>query len=182
MQPSSLGKFFVVLAALGALALYLVVVDFGLSAGRIHQGIKINRIDVGGMTREEAEEVLDGLAEQVDTEPVVFRLEGFEDRFELTPIELDWQPRIPRTINQALAVGRSDGLKAISDRVSAWLSPVRVQWRGTFDKDAISAVIDSWEKRALDHGVQIDRWRLRLKIRRSILVWPRRELRIPIES
>jgi hypothetical protein len=137
-------------------------------------------LDVGGLTPEEAEELLDERAEELEDSQVVFRLEGHSDTFEFLPSELDWQARVPRTIDEAMAVGRTDGLGAILDRARGWLSKVKVQWRGTVDQDAVSALIDEWETRGAELGVQIDRWRLRWKLRRAIVLIPRKELLIPI--
>jgi hypothetical protein len=179
---SVLGKIVGALIALTALTVFLIVVDFGISAGRIHEGVQINRLDVGGLTREEALELLDARAEELEDSPVVFRLEGHSDVFEFTPSELDWQARVPRTIDEAMSVGRTAGLGAVVDRARAWLSDVRVLWRGTVDQDAVSALIDEWETRGDELGVQIDRWRLRWKIKRAIVLMPRKELVIPIAS
>jgi hypothetical protein len=179
---SWLGKLLVVVAALAVLLGFLLVIEFGITAGRIHEGVTINKINVGWMTREEAEEALCNTVDVAARSPVEFRVEGYDDRFEFLPAEVGWRARVPRAVGNALSVGRSGGLSAIGDRIQAWTSDVRVPWRGTVDREAVSSLIDRWERQAGQLGVQIDRWQLRWKIRRSILVLPRRELFIPVQS
>ena len=177
-----------VVAVLVALA-YVVVVDLGVNAGRIHHGVEIRGgVDVGGLTAPEAEEVLLDRTEVMRFTPVLLGGKGISVRFypNLPPGEPDaiavgWQPRRGETIAAALEVGREDApLGALVDRWRAWLGGVVVPLQGRPHAPRVTALIDLVEQRGEERGYELNREALRLKIRRALNRWPRRPFyRIP---
>ena len=63
--------------ALAGLAAYAVIVDLGVNAGRIHHGVSVDGVDVGGLSEVEAVQVLAARADELRAGPgVEFALEG----------------------------------------------------------------------------------------------------------
>ena len=173
----------VALAALTALGLlvYLVVVDLGISAGRIHHGVSVQGIDLGGLTEEEAAAVLRKQAAELRTRPLAFGREGMP-RLTVEPRQLGWRPRPLETAREALSIGRDSGpLTALWMRLRGWVGGVQVPWRGHLQPGAVTRRINRWEQEAASRGLEINRGRLRYKIRQAVLLWERQSLyRMPL--
>lgn len=174
---------FSVIALLG-LAAYLIVVDLGVSAGRIHHGVWIANhagLDLGGLTREEATALLEERELELAGEPVFFTREGFECEF--LPPELGWDGRPFETAVAAFRIGRGESpLRALGTRIRAWLGGVRVDWTDDLDPDLVTRFIDRCETQATALGYNLRRYRLRKKIARAITTWPRRPFNIPVRT
>ncbi|MDP9066984.1 MAG: hypothetical protein M3N53_01380 [Actinomycetota bacterium] len=181
MQLSPPVKTVLVLVLVVAAAAYLVLVDLAVNAGRIHRGVAVEDLDVGGLSRTEAEEVLTARGEEMKTAPMIFTAEGFDCRF--TPEDVGWGPQPSDTVTAALGVGRDATLwEDLGDRFTAWTDGVRIDWAGSPNPDKVDEELDRCEELAAAMGVTIDRGRLRYKIRRAIVTWPRRPFRIPLEE
>ena len=168
----------IVLVAVGVLG-YAVVVEFGVSAGRVHQGVSVAGLDVGGLTLTDTAEALTERGELLRTEPILFVAEGMTRC--LIPIEIGWGPQAFATAEAAMDVGRKGGpVKAVRDRVKAWIGGFRVRWVGGADWHKVTAVIDAWEEQATSLGLELRRYRLRRRIRNAIVTWPRRPFEIPV--
>lgn len=158
----------VVLAA----ALYLVVVDLGINAGRIHYGVSVADVDVGGLSAPQAVERLRQHGLRLKNTAITFSAPGADCSF--LPAELGWGPQPADTTKIALDVGRADvPLGAIADRVRAWLGGVEVGWAGSFDSAAVDDLLDECETSASGQGFEIDRDRLRAMVQNAVVTWPR---------
>lgn len=167
-----------VLLGIGA---YLAVVDFGVFAGRIHDGVLVSDLDVGGMTEEEALDLLEERIALMEMQAV--HLVGETTECVIYPTDVGWRPRPFETAAGAMAVGRSGGpVRALKDRFSAWFSDVKVPWADSTNFTKMQAVLDSCEERVEATGTQLERVKLRFKIKRALVAWPRRDFRIPVES
>jgi hypothetical protein len=167
-----------VVATVGVLG-FVVVVDLGVNAGRIHYGVSINEIDVGGFTQAEAADLLQERVDLLEFEPVLFTTQFLE--FSFVPADVGWRPRIPETTTAAMDVGRDDvPFGALADRVRAWVAGYRVGWTGSPGAVKVGDMIDEWEQEAIGVGLTIDRGLLRARIRRAIVTWPRRTFEIPL--
>ena len=175
-----------------ALFAYLVIVDLGVNAGRIHYGVEIRGdLDVGGMTPSEADEVLAERAEEMLYEPIVLGGQGISYRFYPRKPEFGgenlraaaWAPGRPATIQAALDVGRDHApFGALADRFSAWIGGVKIGWKGHAQAYRVDRILDDVEAAGEKEGLTLDRTALRLKIRRVLNTWPRRDFyRIPFE-
>ena len=179
-----------------AVLTYLVIVDLGLSAGKIHYGVQIrgaqgDHLNVGGLTPAEADELLAERAEEMLYEPIVLGGPGISYRF--YPRKPDfgedlraaaWAPGRPATIEAALAVGREDApFGALADRWKAWFGGVKVNWQGHAQPYRVDRILDDIEQAGDEEGLVLERTALRLKIRRVLNTWPRKPVyRIPFEE
>ena len=162
---------------------YVAIVELGINAGRIHFGVSVRGMDVGGLTVEEAVQRLQGRAALLDSKPIVFGSQGL-GKVSVFPSDLSWMGNVEKTAEEAAAVGRDGGLvTALSDRVAAYLEGVDVPWQGGPRPGKVSRLINRIEKRAAEEGLELDRARLRGKIKRLVQRWPRaRWYRIPVTS
>jgi hypothetical protein len=165
---------FVIVGALG----YAVVVEFGLTAGRVHEGVDVEGVDLGGMTLTDAADALEKRGELLRTEPIIFTAEGMTRC--LIPYELGWGPQSFATAEAAMDVGRKGGLSVLGDRMRAWLWGVQVDWVGRPSWHSVTDLLDEWERQAEASGFELRRFLLRKRIRRAIVTWPRRPYEIPL--
>ncbi len=181
MNLSLAAKGMLALAALTALIVFAVIVDLGVSAGRIHHGVSVADIDVGGMTLSEAYEVLARARDERREEPMVFSLEGVT--LTITPAMVDWRPQPYDSAQRALAVGRSGGpVGALRARARAWTSGVRVGWAGGVNDRRVARLAQDWAETVEQMvGADVDDERLRVLIERAASTWPPRVYAIPLE-
>ena len=85
------------------LVAYVAVVELGINAGRIHFGVTVRGMDVGGLTVEEAVQRLEGRAALLDSKPIVFGSEGL-GRVSVFPSELRWMGSLEKTAEEAAAI------------------------------------------------------------------------------
>jgi hypothetical protein len=167
------------IASLVGIAIYLVVFDYGINAGRIHHGVHVRDIDVGGLTPDEATHLLATVAEDLLQRPVIFTREGFDCNFE--PTETGWNPRPNDTAISAYRVGRGTSwVAALGTRIKAWVTGATIDWNDTIDKRAVTDLIDRCEERAAGLGYEIRRWLLRKRIHEAIKTWPRQPFNVPV--
>jgi hypothetical protein len=164
------------------IVLFLVLADFGINAGRIHYGVSIGDINVGGMTEAEAIEVLEERAEDLETAPVVFTAEGMDCSFD--PETFRWDPLSAENAEAARRVGFRDlPFGALKDRLRAWFNGVEVSWETkarAFWK--VTEHIDECEAQAEAIGETLKRKILRRRMLIAIVTWPRRHFKIPLET
>ena len=191
MKLSRLAKATLTVGAIVVLLGFVLIVDLGVNAGRIHYGVEIRGgLEVGGLTRAEANEVLLDRTEEMRYEPIVLGGKGITVRFYPNLREgadgfaVGWQPRRGETIQAALDVGREDApFGALVDRWRAWVTGVTVPLQGRPFAPKVTKLIDSIERKGEARGYELDRPRLRFKIRRVLNRWPRRSFyRIPFSS
>lgn len=184
MTLSLRAKIALSLFVLLGVAAYLVVVDLGVSAGRVHHGVWIADnagLDLGGLTREEATALLEERELEMTRAPVFFTREGFECEF--LPSELGWDARPFETAVAAFRIGRGESpLRALGTRIRAWLGGVRVDWADELDSTAVSRFIDNCEVQATALGYDLKRYRLRKRIAKAVTTWPRTVFNIPVRS
>ena len=170
-------------ALLGVLA-YLVVFEVGLSAGRIHSGVTVNGIDVGGLTHQEAEDLLKARGKDMREEPLVFVAEGVDCRFRRNKDEVGWGPQPFDTAEEAMRVGRADApFGALWDRLRAWFGGVTVDWADAPDQAKVEQIVDDCMEKADQLGltVVIDPDAFEQAIVDAVLEWPPEQIhQIPI--
>ena len=172
---------FLVIGALFAVVVYLVIVDLGVNAGRIHYGVSVEKVYVGGLSAPEAVERLRDHGLRLKSTAITFSAPGADCSF--VPAQLGWGPQPADTTKLALAVGRDGGpFTVLSDRVSAWLGGVKVGWAGKADPDEVDELLDECERSASGQGFEINREQLRYRVKRAIVTWPRPvSFRFPLE-
>ena len=171
------------LVAVVGLLVYLSIIDLGVSAGRIHHGVSVQGIDVGGLTEAEAVRVLKAGGRERRQTRVYFGHEGLR-RLSFTPKEIGWWPQAAATAETAMQIGRDGSLfDNLFDRVRGWLGGVPIGWSGPPRAGKVDRVIDRWEAVAQEHGLEINRGFLRYKIRRAVRFHPPQSLfRIPVAT
>ena len=177
---SARAKVLVIIFLVVGLAVWVVLLDLGINAGRIHYGVHVRGTDVGGMTLEEAMDVLQEQGERLRYEPVVLSAEGMECSF--IPDEVGWGPKPKSTAEDARDVGfRGGPATSFRERIKAWFTGVRVDWAGEPKFWKVTPLIDDCEKQATALQLELDRYKLRRLMRRAIVTWPRRIFQIPVE-
>ena len=181
MALSPTAKVVLAVATLLALVVYLVILDYGVNAGRIHYGVQVAGIDLGGMTQEEAFEVLSEREEQLEKQPVLVTREGLTCHFE--PTEIGWRGRPFVTSVAAYRIGRGESrIQALGVRIKAWLTGTTLDWADQVSGPALSKILDLCERNAEGLGLDIRRYLLRQRMRDAITQWPRQPVQIPVES
>ena len=170
----------VLVLVIGALG-YGLLLEFAINAGRIHRGVDVEGLEVGGLNYTEAVDELTAFGEELKVAPMIFTTEGFDCRF--TPEDVGWGPQPSDTADAALEVGRTGGIgEVLSERLEAWTEGVTVAWAGSPDPARVGRELNRCEETASGLAVTIDRAKLRYKIKRAIVTWPRRPFRIPVEG
>lgn len=160
---------------------YLVIFDLGVHAGRVHRGVNVQGIDVGGLTQAEARRVLADYGARLRHGPIVFTTEGYDCR--LIPGEIEWRPNPAQTARRAMAVGRSDGFfPSLRNRLRSWFGGVSVSWGGA-PSDRVEEFVDDCARRGADFGVSVDREGLAIAMTRLMNRWPRAQLHeLPLDE
>ena len=179
MKLSRTAKIALSVSGLVAVALFAVILDLGVNAGRIHYGVRLDHLSLGGLTELEAVDVLDRRGVEMAQAPILFSKKGVRCTF--SPGDIGWTPRVHRAVAAALAVGRQGSLfEAGRRRLDAWFGGVRIRWPAPSDRHQVAAVLDRCQNLADSSGLQISRWQMRLRIKRALVTWPRRTFRIPL--
>lgn len=175
------GRIALVALSLPALLAYLVVVDLGMNAGRVHRGVNVAGFEVGGLTEIEAFDALRERQELLAETPVVFISPGFDCRG--LPSDLGWSPQPFNTAADAMEVGRGGIIAGLRERLDAWLGGVRIGWAGTVNPAKVDEFLDYCEENAAVVDATIDRPKLRYRIRRAIVTYPRSpvDFKVPLE-
>ncbi|MDQ3952149.1 MAG: hypothetical protein M3279_04165 [Actinomycetota bacterium] len=171
------------LAVVGVVAVagYLILVDLGMHAGRVHRGVNVAGFDVGGLTEIEAFEALRERQELLEDTPLVFIANGFDCR--ALPSHLGWSPQPFNTARDAMEIGRNGVVAGLRERIEAWFGGVRIGWAGTVDPAKVDEFLDYCEENAAVVNATIDRPKFRYRIRRAIVTYPRTPLdfKVPLE-
>jgi hypothetical protein len=129
VKRASVGGRLLLLPAVAGALVWAVIVDLGVSAGRIHHGVSVAGVDVGGLTESQAAAALSRRVRLLLSEPVVFTAAGLE--VEMEPACVAWRPKADRSAAQAMRVGRDHApLGAFRDRWRGWFGGVRLRWFG----------------------------------------------------
>jgi hypothetical protein len=172
-------RFFLALAAiLGGLA-FIGIVEFGISAGRVHHGVTVDGFAVGGLTLNEVQDTLVDRAHQFRDEPACLKHDVIV--LCVDPVDVGWRPEPRETGSRAYAVGRTDGLlRALADRADAWTSGVDVPWEGGPNGRKVGRVLDEWESIFEGRDLALRRFAARNAIREALETWPRETDAIPV--
>lgn len=108
-----------VLAGVAALLLVAVVVDAAASAGRVHPGVTVGTVEIGGMNPEAAAAELERQLPAKATKPVVVRYQA--KTWTLEPADVNVTFDYPALVSQAMSVGRSGSAsRSVLQRLAAW--------------------------------------------------------------
>jgi len=116
-----------------------VATDVAVSFGRIHPGVYIGDLDVGGMTVDEAAGAIDELVAARTAEPLVVTANGAS--WEVTAADIGFAVDAQALANGAYAHGRGALGDAILERLDAFLRGITVPLTVGCDEEAMSALI-----------------------------------------
>jgi vancomycin resistance protein YoaR len=113
-----------------------------LSGDTIYRGVRVGNVDLGGLTRKEAEAKLAPVVSDVSDERVVLRYA--DQTFDTTFGEIGGQADIPTSVRAAYHVGRDGNVfDRVADIVSARRHGRQIPVAYSFDKDAASEFLSS---------------------------------------
>lgn len=182
MKLSSRARALLAAGVILGILVFLVIVDLGVNAGRIHYGVEVAGIDVGGLTEDEAYGELFPIGEEMAETPVVFFGDTFDCRF--VPEELGWGPQVAGTADAAYGVGRAEGLLTDGvDRLKAWLGKADVGWAGKPSTRRVGVWIARCVKSGAAVGVRVHKEQLRFFVKKALGTWPRPQVwDVPTEN
>jgi hypothetical protein len=181
MQLSPVLRLLLVVSLTLAGIAYLLLLEFAVNAGRIHRGVSVAGVDVGGLISVEAQELLSERGKEMKSTPLIFTTEGFDCRF--TPRAVGWGPQPFDTTRSAMAVGRDGGVvDALGDRWRAWTQGIDISWAGHPDPAKVERELDRCEEVAASLGVGVDRDRLRDLVEAAVERWPREPVALPLRA
>lgn len=138
-----------ILGALGVL-LALVAIDAAASWGRIHPGVRVSGVRVGGMKPIEARSALDSSLRARSARPVIVSFG--DERWKVSADDIGLSFDTAAMIRDAMAVGREGGaIRVIADRAGAWVGASRLPARPTADPERLDTALDEIAK-----GIDVD--------------------------
>lgn len=150
-----------------AFLLFLIVVDLGVNAGRVHYGVSVTGVDLGGKTRVEAIEALRERKGDIEGQVILLTAEGLN--LGIQPSQLGWDPNVRATVRDAYDVGREDApFGALADRVASWLWGSKVPFRGGVNPSKMNRRLAEWDERLTALGTPLDKPALRDLLRDAI--------------
>ncbi len=128
----------------GAVVVTLVVigvgVEIGFSAGRVHPGVTVAGVAVGGMHQREAASAIESGIAPLLAEPVVVTASGQE--WSLTAAQVGASVDASSLATQAYVIGRSGSFfGSLGERIAAWLGRERIALAVGADEARISAFL-----------------------------------------
>lgn len=127
-------------AVVGLVAV-LVLADVAMSLGKIHPGVSVSGVDVGGMAPAKAASVLQTRLPEKTTEPVVV-VHG-DDKWTVKAKKIGLTFDYDALAQDAMDVGRSDSfITTVSDRVEAWFGGTDLDATASADEDQMSKLLD----------------------------------------
>lgn len=177
-----------------------VLVEVAVSVGRVHPGVTVGGIAVGGMTPAQASVALEKALPSLVDKPVTVVFEDKDWSIDASDVGLSFD--IDGHVKSAMAVGRSGGVAGIvTDRLSAWFTGVDVEARPSDQaarmEDVLARIAKGIDQPAVDAKVVIDGTKLavepsrdgralvRDRARRMILsamVSDSRQVKAPVET
>ncbi|MHB1341171.1 MAG: VanW family protein, partial [Coriobacteriia bacterium] len=132
----------IVAGSLVVLVALAVIVDVVASAGRIHPGVHVGDIAVGGMTKAEAVSAIETQAQPLIGQPVTVRSGGEE--WTLATDQIAASVNATALAGKAYAVGRDDDLSAaVGGRISAWFGGRDISLSADADPGLLDAFLDT---------------------------------------
>lgn len=114
---------------------------------KIFNGVKVNGIDVGGMTKDEAmEKLTTELVDPLADRYVLFKYNGLDDYMSYNRLEVKLDPE---TVNEAMKAGKStDNFKMLEYAKTSY--PASIKAKLSYDKDHLNRVVEDVRKFVLN--------------------------------
>ncbi len=125
-----------------AVVLLAVSVDAASSAGRVHPGVTVGTVKVGGMNPEVAAATLERQLPTMATKPVVVAYKS--QTWDVEPEDITVTFDYPVLVSQAMAVGRSGtASRSLLQRIAAWTGHAVLPAPAVADQKKLAAFLDS---------------------------------------
>ncbi|MHB1016968.1 MAG: VanW family protein [Coriobacteriia bacterium] len=119
----------------------VAVADVAMTGDRIHAGVRVGAVDVGGMMRSAAARAItDAVTERAET-PVKLVVEG--ESWDVGAQSIDLSVDATGLAGAAYSVGRGTFLEVVSERVRATFGEVSIPLELTCDDDAMAQLVES---------------------------------------
>lgn len=150
-------------ALFAAAALVLVVgvsaaADAAVSLGRVHPGVRVGALDVGGQTESEAQQSIATFVAEQSAVPVTAQAGG--EAWEVTAESVSLSVDATALASDAFAVGRGPFGRALADRLRAVFGGVTVPVTLSCDEAALAALVRSMNETVatppVDAGVFVE--------------------------
>ncbi len=147
-----------------------VLVEVAVGVGRVHPGVSVGGIAVGGMTPTQASVALEKALPSLVDKPVTVVFEDKDWTIDAADVGLGFN--VDGHVESAMAVGRSGGVSEIvMDRLAAWFTGVDVQVRPSDQAPRMEALLariaKGIDQPAVDAKVVIDGTKLAVEPSRS---------------
>ncbi|HHC09096.1 MAG TPA: PASTA domain-containing protein [Actinobacteria bacterium] len=134
--------------ALLLLPVAVFAADTAASEGTIPRNVSVGGVDLGGLTPEEARDVLEAHVASLEAEAAVFTVDG--TRFELDPAAVSFAVDVDGAVDLAMRQRPAEGMV---DRFGQWIAgfrdPIDLPLPATFDLEELDAILDRWEQAAI---------------------------------
>ena len=135
----------IAVAAVCVVVLLAVAVDAFASAGRVHPGVSVAGVHVGGMTPSEATAALEKELPAKSTEPVTVAYG--KESWTVAPGDIALSFDYPGLVAQSMAVGREGGFaSSVSARLAAWFGKEQLPAVGVADAEKLAKALDTVAK------------------------------------
>lgn len=135
-------RLWIALAVMAVLAAFAVglFIDFAVYRDRVHGGVSVCGVDLGGLKRGEAIAALEAHVTQAQDVPL--ELIAAQKTFEVRPADVAAQPDVARAVAAALDVTRRGNLVVdLARRIGLWFHGEDVPMEGTIDRKKLNAVV-----------------------------------------
>lgn len=131
-----------VVACAAAIVITAVVVDAASSAGRVHPGVTVGTVKIGGMNPETAAAELERELPAMATKPVVLDYESKSWTVKPDAIAVTFD--YPALVNQAMSVGRSGtASRSLLQRIAAWSGRADLPAPVVADQEKLRTLLDT---------------------------------------
>ncbi len=150
---------FMVLGAVVLVLILLVVGDLAGTSGKIHRGVEVAGIALGGKTPTEARAYLDKELARREKTPVTITHE--KDSWKIAAHSIGLSYNTSRMVNEAYEVGRESNIfTATGMRIASYFSPRRVMLRSSVDNKKANSVYKKimkvTDRKAKNASVKLD--------------------------
>ncbi len=133
------------LIGIGAIVLVVAVListDTGLYYNKVHYGVQVAGQNVGGMSRGEATETLDGFAQEAQEQPIVLNSETGDETWSILPSEVGTSIDVPAAVSKAMDLTRRGNILAdLGTRIELYFSGKDIPLEGTLDSAKMDALL-----------------------------------------
>ena len=129
------------------------------TSSKIIKGIKINNIQVSGLTKPEAEEKLESIVENIMRDKIILKHDDYETEITLKQLELD--VNIQEKVFDACTIGRNKSIIENNYRIlKTMIFGENIDFDFKFNdqilKSVINTLADEWDDKFVDNGYYIE--------------------------